>query len=388
MGDKIKQVKIILVVVALLIALLSLVVSHILIRDLSTEETKKMEVWSEAMKAFNNADEKTDLTLVLKVLNGNTTIPVIVVDRDGTIQSHRNIDVTPNDEDQILEDKLVEYKRQNQKIRIYFQSVAKSLSSDSKDYIDIYYDESLILKRLALYPYVQLLVVLIFVIVIIFAVLNLKKAEQNKIWVGLSKETAHQLGTPISSLMAWLEILRDRYSHDDLIMEMGNDVDRLQLIADRFSKIGSMPEPLPCELTFVVDNVISYMSKRCSVKVKFVRDFPQSSLYIKLNSSLFEWVIENLCKNSIDAMSGQGTILIAIYNLKSKVVIDVTDSGKGISKSKYKEVFKPGYTTKKRGWGLGLSLVKRIVEEYHNGKIYVKTSELNKGTTFRIELKK
>lgn len=388
MNDKIKQVKIILVIVALMIALLSLVVSHILIRDLSTEETKKMEVWSEAMRAFNNADEKTDLTLVLKVLNGNTTIPVIVVDKDGVIQSYRNIEVSSEDSEQDLQKLIANYKQQSQKIRIYYQTVVRNLKAENNDYIDIYYDESLILKRLAIYPYVQLIVVLIFVIVIIIAVLNLKKAEQNKIWVGLSKETAHQLGTPISSLMAWLEILRDRYSKDELIQEMGNDVSRLQLIADRFSKIGSMPEPQMCELTVVVDNVIDYMSKRCSSKVKFIRNFQEATLKVKLNSSLFEWVIENICKNSIDAMSGQGTITLAIYSLNSKVIIDISDTGKGVPKSKYKTIFKPGYTTKKRGWGLGLSLVKRIVEEYHEGKIFVKTSELNKGTTIRIELKK
>lgn len=388
MNDKIKRVKVILVIVALLISFLSLVVSHLLIRDLSAEETKKMEVWSEAMRAFNNADEKTDLTLVLKVLNGNTTIPVIVVDKDGIIQSYRNIEVAPEEGEQALLKRISNYKQHNQKIRIYYQTVSQREGVENSDYIDIYYDESLILKRLAIYPYVQLTVVLIFVIVIIIAVLNLKKSEQNKIWVGLSKETAHQLGTPISSLMAWLEILRERYSQDELIQEMGSDVKRLQLIADRFSKIGSMPEPQMCELTVVVDNVIDYMSKRCSSKVKFVRNFQSGCLMVKLNSSLFEWVIENICKNSIDAMSGQGIITLTVYTLNSKVIIDITDTGKGISKSKYKTIFKPGYTTKKRGWGLGLSLVKRIVEEYHDGKIFVKTSELNKGTTIRIELKK
>lgn len=387
-SDKIKRVKVVFIIIALVIAFLSLVVSHGLVKDLSTEETKKMEVWSEAMKAFSHADNNTDLALVLKVLNGNTTIPVIVVDKIGTIQSCRNIEVPLTNKDSFLQNKVVDYRNENHKIRIYFQSIITNNMADSSDYIDIYYGESLMLKRLAIYPYVQLTVVLIFVLVIIFALLNMKKAEQNKVWVGLSKETAHQLGTPISSLLAWLEILTSRYSQDDLIKEMGSDVSRLQLIADRFSKIGSKPEPQLCNLTYTLENVVDYMSKRCSSKVKIIRDYSDASIYTKLNSSLFEWVIENLFKNAIDAMDGRGTITISVIELSRKVVIDVSDTGKGLSKSKFRTIFKPGYTTKKRGWGLGLSLVKRIVEEYHQGKIFVKSSELNKGTTIRIELKK
>ncbi len=387
-GDRIKQVKIILVIIAIIIAFSSLIVSHILIKDLSVEERSKMEVWSEAMKTFNSADENADLTLVLKVLNGNNTIPVIVADKNGDIQSYRNISVPTSDPDKYLEDKVNSFGYRNHKIRIYFKSEISATNPDETDYIDIYYDDSLMLKRLATYPYVQLGVVLIFVVIAVFALLSSKRAEQNKVWVGLSKETAHQLGTPISSLMAWIEILKSRYADDDLISDMSNDVNRLQLIADRFSKIGSMPEPQPCELNLVLNNVIDYLSKRCSGKIIFVRDYADISVSVKLNSSLFEWVIENLCKNAIDSMGGQGSITILVKNNESKVLIDISDTGKGITKSKYKTVFQPGYTTKKRGWGLGLSLAKRIVEDYHHGKIFVKRSELNKGTTFRIELKK
>lgn len=387
-GDRIKQVKIILVIIAIIIAFSSLIVSHILIKDLSVEERSKMEVWSEAMKTFNSADENADLTLVLKVLNGNNTIPVIVADKNGDIQSYRNISVPTSDPDKYLEDKVNSFGYRNHKIRIYFKSEISATNPDKTDYIDIYYDDSLMLKRLATYPYVQLGVVLIFVVIAVFALLSSKKAEQNKVWVGLSKETAHQLGTPISSLMAWIEILKSRYADDDLISDMSNDVNRLQLIADRFSKIGSMPEPQPCELNLVLNNVIDYLSKRCSGKIIFVRDYADISVSVKLNSSLFEWVIENLCKNAIDSMGGQGFITILVKNNENKVLIDISDTGKGITKSKYKTVFQPGYTTKKRGWGLGLSLAKRIVEDYHHGKIFVKRSELNKGTTFRIELKK
>ncbi|WP_321438791.1 HAMP domain-containing sensor histidine kinase [uncultured Bacteroides sp.] len=387
-GDRIKQVKIVLVLIAIVIAFLSLVVSHLLIKDLSIEERTKMEVWSEAMRTFNNADEKADLTLVLKVLNGNNTIPVIVVDKKGNIQDYRNISVPSSNSESYLQDRVNHFGYNNHKIRIYLQSEVNTIKPDKIDYIDIYYDDSLMLKRLATYPYVQLGVVLVFVIIAVFAVLSSKKAEQNKVWVGLSKETAHQLGTPISSLMAWVEILKSRYTDDELISEMGNDVNRLQLIADRFSKIGSMPEPQPCELNLVLDNVIDYLSKRCSGKIMFVREYLNTPVSVKLNSSLFEWVIENLCKNSIDSMGGQGIVSISVKNNENRVFIDVSDTGKGISKSKYKTVFEPGYTTKKRGWGLGLSLAKRIVEEYHHGKIFVKHSELNKGTIFRIELKK
>ena len=256
------------------------------------------------------------------------------------------------------------------------------------DYIEICYDESLLLKRLASYPYVQLGVVLIFVVVAIFALLSSKKAEQNKVWVGLSKETAHQLGTPISSLMAWTEILRDKYADDELIPEMSKDVNRLQIIAERFSKIGSMPEPKEESLNEVLGRVVDYVERRTSNKVQIVRNIPSDNIVVRINASLFEWVIENLCKNSIDAMDGQGMITLSVQETDKKVLIDVEDTGKGISKSHYKSVFTPGFTTKKRGWGLGLSLAKRIVEEYHRGRIYVKTSELNKGTIFRIELKK
>ncbi len=374
---------------AIIIALASLWVSHYLIKDLSSEERNKMEVWAEAMRMISNADEDTDLTLVLRVLNGNNTIPVIVLDKNGELQTYRNIPVHGKDSLLLLKKKVEEMKQVNHKIRIYLDGMESTVwPKDNGEYQDIYYDDSLMLKRLASYPYIQLGVVLIFVVIAIFALLSSKKAEQNKVWVGLSKETAHQLGTPISSMMAWTEILQSKYRDDDLIPEMSNDVKRLQIIADRFSKIGSMPEPVPILLNNLLDNATNYISKRSSNKVTFVKNIPEDSITVKLNASLFEWVIENLCKNAIDAMDGQGKIIISVTEEESKVLIDISDTGKGIQKSKFKTVFTPGYTTKKRGWGLGLSLAKRIIEEYHRGKIYVKRSELNKGTTFRIELKK
>jgi len=245
------------------------------------------------------------------------------------------------------------------------------------------------IKRLSIYPFVQLGVVLLFVVVAIFALLTSKRAEQNKVWVGLSKETAHQLGTPISSLMAWIEIMKETYPEDSLIPEMTKDLNRLQLIADRFSKIGSLPEPVPASLNEVLLNVVEYMDKRTSQRISILTEFPDYDVIVKMNASLFEWVVENLCKNAADAMgTDEGKITLHLEETDSKAVIEVSDTGKGIRKKDIGNVFRPGFTTKKRGWGLGLSLAKRIVEEYHKGKIWVKSSELGKGTTFRIELKK
>lgn len=383
--DRIRQVKIILVLAAIVIAVTSLIISNIFVKDLAKEERNKMEIWADAMRSFNMADETTDLGLVLKVMNDNNTIPVIVLDNKGLVQICRNVDVGNRSEKDSVA--YVSYLGK----RLYDAGRFIRISMDDankKAYVDVCYDDSTILKRLAYYPYVQLGVVLIFVVVAIFALLTSKKAEQNKVWVGLSKETAHQLGTPISSLMAWTEILKENYPDDDLIPEMDKDVKRLQLIADRFSKIGSLPEPVPSSLSDVVDHVIDYMDRRTSSKVLMTKKFPQNDIIVNLNASLFEWVIENLCKNAVDAMEGEGHITIEVLDLPGKAVIEVTDDGKGIRKKDISSVFKPGFTTKKRGWGLGLSLAKRIVEEYHHGRIFVKRSEVGVGTTFRIEIKK
>lgn len=384
--DKIRQVKILLVVMAVLIAVVSLVVSHYLVRDLSAEEQKKMEVWAEAMRSLNSADENTDLNLVLKVIDENNTIPVIVVDSKGNVQTYRNVKISAKaDADSTLKVTQMgqRWKDAGRNIRIFLDD-----DTLKGDFIDVCYDESVMIKRLSLWPYVQLGIVLIFVVVAIFALLTSKKAEQNKVWVGLSKETAHQLGTPISSLMAWTAILKDNYPDDELIPEMDKDVQRLQLIADRFSKIGSLPEPVPSSLNEVMSHVVDYMNRRTSSKVRMVKDFPEHDIIVKINASLFEWVIENLCKNAVDAMEGSGCITLHMTETDQKAIIEVSDTGKGIKKRDLANVFRPGFTTKKRGWGLGLSLAKRIVEEYHHGKIWVKNSELGKGTTFRIELHK
>ena len=376
--DRIRQVKIILVVVAIVIAITSLLVSHFLVTDLSNEERNKMEVWAQAMQTLQEADETTDLTLVLSVIQGNKTIPVIVLDSDGQVMDYRNVEISKKDSSRYVAD----YGHRMYKAGHYIQI------GDSVDYQLVCYDESTLLKRLSQYPYWQLGIVMIFVVVAIFALLSSKRAEQNKVWVGLSKETAHQLGTPISSLMAWVEILKENYPDDELIPEMNKDVKRLELIAERFSKIGSLPEPVDASMNEVLAHVIDYMDRRTSKKVEIVSELPAENVVVKMNASLFEWVIENLCKNAVDAMEGHGRIVLSLHEEGSKVAIEVTDNGKGIRKKDLKNVFTPGFTTKKRGWGLGLSLAKRIVEEYHKGRIYVKSSEVGVGTTFRIEMPK
>lgn len=376
--DRIRQIKIVLVVAAIVIAVASLLVSHFLVRDLSNEEHHRMEVWAQALRTLNEADETTDLTLVLSVMEGNNTIPVIVLNAEGGIDDYRNI-----------EDTL--------QMTSYAQRMIKAGDTISVGSQLVCYDDSIMLKRLSAWPYVQLGIVLIFVVVAIFALLSSKRAEQNKVWVGLSKETAHQLGTPVSSLMAWVEMLKEQYPNDDLLPEMDKDVKRLQLIADRFSKIGSLPEPVEASMNEVLTHVVEYMDRRTSSQVKLICQMPEDDVIVKMNASLFEWVIENLCKNAVDAMEGKGTITLTLREEEPSpltshhsplIVIEVQDTGKGIKKKDINEVFTPGFTTKKRGWGLGLSLARRIVEEYHKGRIFVKQSEVGKGTTFRIEMKK
>jgi len=379
--DRIRQVKILLVVMAVVIAVASLLVSHFLVDDLSNEERKKMEVWAQALHTLNEADENTDLSLVLSVMEGNHTIPVIVLDKDGHVADYRNIQIHADD----AKDTIAFVEQMGKRMKAADRYI-KIQIGDSADYQLVCYDDSVMLKRLAAWPYVQLGIVLIFVVVAIFALLSSKRAEQNKVWVGLSKETAHQLGTPISSLMAWTEMLKENYPDDELLPEMDKDVKRLERIAERFSKIGSVPEPVDTSMKEVIQHVIDYMNHRTSQKVNIICNMPAEDVILQMNASLFEWVIENLCKNAVDAMEGEGTITISLWKENKNVIIEVADTGKGIRKKDIKHVFTPGFTTKKRGWGLGLSLAKRIVEEYHRGNIFVKSSEIGKGTTFRIEM--
>ena len=377
--DRIRQVKILLVTLAVIIAVASLLISHFLVRDLSKEEQRRMEVWAQALHALNEADETTDVTLISNVLEGNNTIPVIVMNSEGDIDDYRNIDDIDDSQDPMAN---------SQKLKDYARRMIKAGDTIRIGQQLVCYDDSIMLKRLSAWPYVQLGIVLLFVVVAIFALLSSKRAEQNKVWVGLSKETAHQLGTPVSSLMAWVEMLKEQYPDDDLLPEMDKDVKRLQLIADRFSKIGSLPEPVDASMNDVLKHVIDYMDRRTSNQVQMIRHLPDHEVIVKMNASLFEWVVENLCKNAVDAMEGKGTITLTLMDEDHRVVIEVQDTGKGIKKKDVANVFTPGFTTKKRGWGLGLSLAKRIVVEYHKGRIFVKQSEIGKGTTFRIEMPK
>ena len=370
------KVKYLLIAVAAIIAAASLIVSHSLTADLKKEELNKMQLFAEAMRSLNSADENTDLNLVLAVIGGNEIIPVVVLDSKGAITNSRNIDI-PEGKDSlsVLLKKVAQMRADNRIIRI---------DMGDEDYLEVCYDDSLLLTRLSYYPYIQLLVVLLFFVVCMLAIISSKRAEQNKVWVGLSKETAHQLGTPISSLMAWCEVLREKYPDDTLLPEMDKDVARLQTVAERFSKIGSKPEPTSDDLLRVLDGVVDYFRRRSSNKVQFVCEYPKRPLTVRMNVPLIEWVFENLCKNAIDAMNGEGTIKFVVTQDDN----NVSDTGKGIAKSQFRTVFEPGFTTKKRGWGLGLSLAKRIMEQYHKGRIFVKASELGRGTTFRVELRK
>ena len=376
--DRLRHIRLLFILVAALIAAGFLLVSHLLVRDLSKEESARMELWAEAMRALNGADEHTDLALVLKVINENHTIPVIVINKRGHVQTYRNVELNGKTHSDSLKDAVSQAERMRAEghfVRIVLDA--------RRDYIDVCYADSLLLRRLSYYPYVQLAVILLFAFLAIFTLLTLKRAEQNRVWVGLSKETAHQLGTPISSLMAWMEIMKENYPDDMLLPEMDNDVKHLQLIADRFSKIGSQPASEQADLLAVLQRVAAYMDRRTSKNIVISVHAPK--IVVALNVSLFEWVIENLCKNAADAMeNATGRIDIRVEPKGKTIVINVSDTGKGIRQKDIKNVFRPGFTTKQRGWGLGLSLAKRIVEDYHHGKIFVKHSEVRRGTTFSI----
>ena len=356
-----------------------LYVSNDLVEDLSIEERKKMEIWAEATRELASDKTEMSMELILKVIQSNTSIPAIIVDDTGEINQYLNLNLPETDTEKYLQEKLEQLKSKSNLIEI-------NLGDEEKQYL--YYDDSILLKRLSLYPYVQLGVMVLFVLIVYFALISTKKAEQNKVWVGLSKETAHQLGTPISSLMAWMDLLESSGVDPSLLSDMNKDVNRLSVIAERFSKIGSKPEMELIYVNEVLENATEYMRRRVSDKVLITTHLPSDAEGAMVCLSLFEWVIENLCKNAVDTMNGEGRIDVYMTSEKQQIYIDIKDTGKGIARKNFKTVFNPGYTTKKRGWGLGLTLAKRIIEDYHAGRIYVKDSEVGKGTTFRIELKR
>ncbi len=377
--DSRQLLKYLFIVAAVVIAIASVFVSDLLIKDLAREERQKIEVWAEATRVLTSEDPSLNMNLILQIIQGNTAIPVMLCNDRDSVMNYKNLELPEKNVDEFLQKKVQELKKKKDPIVI---------DMEDGTYQYLYYDDSLILKRLLVYPYAQLTVMAVFILTAFLALASTKKAEQNKVWVGLSKETAHQLGTPISSLIAWLEYLKLKEVDPTLLAEMEKDVKRLEMIAERFSKIGSTPEPVPVNICESVRSALDYMETRISSKVKITVEAPEEPVMVLMNQALFAWVVENLCKNAVDAMEGQGNITFHIEVKGKKVRIDVTDTGKGILKSKFKTVFNPGYTTKKRGWGLGLSLVKRIIESYHGGKIYVKSSEIGKGTTFRIELRR
>ncbi|HPD59125.1 MAG TPA: HAMP domain-containing sensor histidine kinase [Paludibacteraceae bacterium] len=362
---------------AALIVTASLFFTNRLTRQLATEEHKKMEIWAGAMRQVILAGENTDINFLSEIISGNTTIPVIMTDENDNLISSLNVNEPASKTNDYYRREIERLKKKNSHIEVRIDNTLQH----------IYYDDSLLLKQLRYFPYIQLGVIFIFLLIAYLAFSGTKKAEQNQVWVGLSKETAHQLGTPISSLLAWLDLLRMR-NDDKLLTEMEKDVNRLKIIAERFSKIGSAPDLQLVKLNETITNAVQYISHRSSQKVIITCHFQTSDNdLIRMNVPLFEWVIENLCKNAIDAMNGNGKIDIFVQKKSNEYIVDVKDTGKGIEKNKFKAVFSTGYTTKPRGWGLGLSLAKRIIEEYHKGKIFVKQSEIDKGTTFRILMK-
>lgn len=388
--------KIALIAVSLVLMAGFIWISNRLVKDLAKQERERMEIWADATKelASMSSDAQgsmpTDVDFVFSIIERNHNIPVLLVDDKDHILQYRNFKLpeavdslnpmllSPRNE-KYLKGKLSHLKNTQNKIEIKADSYTQYL----------YYEDSTVLRRLAYYPYIQLAVLLLFLAIAYFALVSVKKAEQNKVWVGLSKETAHQLGTPISSLMAWIQLLESMGVDRSVVSDMDKDVHRLSVIADRFSKIGSMPDK---ELAFIneaVDTSLAYMRNRIPKRVNFTIHLNDAdNCGVMLCQPLFEWVMENLTKNAVDAMSGEGNIDIVVTSKDNEAMILVKDTGKGIPRKNFKTVFTPGYTTKKRGWGLGLTLVKRIIEEYHNGKICIKESELGKGTTFCIQLPK
>lgn len=397
--DRQRLAKSIFLIVAACAIIIFLLLSNSLVKSLAAQERERMEIWANATQRLVQQDSGTDIDFLFSIIEQNNTIPVMMVDPEGNILEYRNFNLPEAGREKMAATDLSERDLDYLKGRLHKGTgkltVAKAAEGNGhfiriEIYQDtfqyIYYEDSELLRRLSWYPYIQLGVMICLAIIVLIGIIYTKRAEQNRVWVGLSKETAHQLGTPISSLMAWSQILPDYGVPPEVVTEIDKDVNRLSVIAERFSKIGSIPE---LELEYLNDTVsrsLDYMKSRVSGRVKIEMDLSPEDHGVKISRSLMEWVMENLTKNAVDAMEGAGTITITTGEEKGHLYIDVTDTGKGIARKNFKNVFSPGYTTKKRGWGLGLTLVKRIVEEYHGGRIYVLRSEPGRGTTFRIEL--
>lgn len=354
--------------IALLIVIVSVLFTNNLARQLQQEEQRHVETWAEATRQLILADESTDLNFLMTIIEGNTTIPVYMTDADGKVIDSRNV-----------RHPVADPRTLNGPIEL-------RISDDIVQYI--YYDESLMLTRLRFFPYIEFGIIFLFVLIAVITLYTGQRSEQNRVWVGLSKETAHQLGTPISSLNAWQELLSSRYPEDDLIPQMRLDIDRLQVIAERFSKVGSEPELETTNLYQLVTETADYMRTRISSKVEVMTECQAQSVLADVSKPLVSWVLENLIKNAIDAMDGRGRITLQLSEDEDHLLLDISDTGRGIDRSLYRTVFRPGYTSKARGWGLGLSLSQRIIQDYHRGRLFIKQSTPGVGTTFRIVFEK
>ena len=362
--------------ILLVIVVLSVSFTTRLANKFAEEEYRKIELWAEATRQLVLADEDDNIDLILSVMEGNTTIPVYMVDSDHQLLLSRNVREPKHNKEEF-------YKQRINDLRQSQEPIVVQVNEEVTQYI--YYEDSTLLRRLYWFPYVQLIVIVAFIAIAVIALIMAQRSEQNSLWVGLSKETAHQLGTPISSLNAWNELLKATYPNDALLPQMDEDIRRLQMIAERFSKIGSQPTLNQEALLPIVQSAMEYMRVRTSNKITYTLH-ADTDCQVMVCKPLFEWVIENLCKNAIDSMEGKGEITLSLTKQENKVHLDITDTGKGIDRRHFKTIFKPGYTSKKRGWGLGLSLAKRIIEDYHRGKLFVKQSQIGVGSTFRITL--
>ena len=370
-------VRIVVIIVAIFFAVVSLVISDRLVSQMAEEERHKMELWAAATQSVTSNDYEESLLFASRIIESNTTIPMIQVNARGEIINYNNIDLPRTDPSRYLYQKLKEFRAGYPPIEIDYGL--------GKEYL--YYSDSTTLKQLLLFPYVQVAVFLIILGVSVLAIVSLKRADQNFIWEGMSRETAHQLGTPISSLMAWRELLMAQAVDPMVVQEMGKDIQRLEMIADRFQKIGSSPKLEPCDLGVLVMKAVAYLQPRISKGVSIsVLEEPEEAVYVLASEQLIAWVFENLIKNAVDAMQSKGAISIRYGAGEDHAFIEIQDTGKGLPRAQWEKIFRPGYTTRQRGWGLGLSLARRIVQDYHKGRIYVRHSELGVGTTFRILL--
>ena len=368
--------KLFLLLIAVLVGMGSLIYTESLVSKLKVQERRNVQLWAEATRLISLPDTSQNVEFLSTIIENNNTVPVILTDESDSIISARNFDAHKSGDYRYIKEQLEKIKERN-------KPIVNNL--EKGHYNLIYYKDSIILTMLIYYPYIQLGIIIFFILVSYLAFRSSRKAEQNQVWVGMSKETAHQLGTPTSSLAGWIEILEQKHPGISITKELALDVQRLEKITERFSRIGSKPVIKSDNIIGIISRTVDYLKLRTSSKVKIITDYnPDEKVVVPVNAALFEWVIENVFKNAVDSMEGIGEITVRITETERHALIDISDTGKGIPKSAFKKIFNPGFTTKQRGWGLGLSLAKRIIEDYHNGKIFVRHSEVGKGSCIRI----